>query len=102
METKNKQIKKTSCFAIASLIFGILAIPIAFFTGNPLGFGPLVGGLYVILAPLSIISGITALTQIMIFSRNRQGGIFIAVLGMVAALFSIFCFFIHYIDTFNY
>lgn len=100
--SQDKQIKKTSRLAITSLIFGILAIPVAFFTGNPLGIGPLISGLYVILVLLSVILGVAALIQIMILGRNRQRGIFLSILGVIAALFSVLCFFIHFINTFNY
>jgi hypothetical protein len=99
---QDKQVGKTSHIAIASLSFGMLAIPIAFFTGSPLGIGPLVSGVYVVLVTLSIVLGVTALISITIFNQKKQRGIFLSVLGIVAALFSIFCFFIHFINTFNY
>ncbi len=93
--------KKTSRLAIASLIFGILTIPLAFYTGELFGIGPLVNALYVILVPLSIILGIAALIR-RTLSRTKEGGVIIAILGIVAALFSIFCAFIHFINSFNY
>jgi len=100
--SEGKHVKKINHLAITSLIFGILAIPAAFFTGNPLGIGSLMSGLYVILVLLSIILGVAALIQIMILGRNRQRGIFLSILGVIAALFSVLCFFIHFINTFNY
>lgn len=93
--------KKTSRLAIASLISGILTIPLAFSTGELFGAGPLVNALYVILVPLSIILGIAALIRIAL-SRTKEGGVIIAILGIVAALFSIFCAFTHFINSFNY
>jgi len=93
--------KKTSRLAIASLILGTLTIPLAFYTGELFGLGPFVNALYVILVPLSIILGIAALIRITL-SRTKVAGVIIAILGIVAALFSIFCAFIHFINSFNY
>lgn len=100
--SEGKPVKKTNRLAITSAIFGTLAIPAAFFTGDPLGIGPIMSGLYVVLVPLSVILGIVALIQIIPLGRNRQGGIFLAILGIIAGLFSMFCFFIHFTKTFNY